>query len=141
MFRCDKFIKLSIQERAATLEKFGCCPKCTSWNHKKKNVLSGAKCGKLVDGKKCGGEHSSLVCGSGSAYCGSAKVSKFSKLSSSDSSSISSSDSEASLSSDEDNFSSNLDSINAATSRCDGSWGLRCKVLLGQWQQSSSDYT
>ena len=64
-----------------------------------------------MDGKKCGGEHSSLVCGSGSAYCGSAKVSKFSKLSSSDSSSISSSDSEASLSSDEDNFSSNLDSL------------------------------
>ena len=74
MFRCDNFVKLSLKDRAAALEKYKCCPKCTSWNHKKADCVSGARCAKLVNGKKCDGDHSSLVCGSGSAYCGSMRV-------------------------------------------------------------------
>ena len=74
IFRCENFVKMSIKDRAAALEKFRCCPKCTSWKHNKTDCASRAKCGKLVDGRKCFGEHSSMVCGSGSAYCGSARV-------------------------------------------------------------------
>jgi hypothetical protein len=74
MFRCESFVKLSIKDRAAALEKYQCCSKCTSWHHKKNSCPSLAKCGKLVSGKQCFGEHSSMVCGSGSAYCGSIRV-------------------------------------------------------------------
>ena len=74
MFRCEKFVKMSLAERAAALEMHNCCPKCTSWHHGKADCSSSAKCSNYVNGKKCYGEHSIMVCGSGSAYCGSMRV-------------------------------------------------------------------
>ena len=59
MFKCDSFQKMTIKERAATLEKFSCCAKCTSWNHKKSDCKSARKCSNTVNGKTCYGEHSS----------------------------------------------------------------------------------
>ena len=107
MFKCDNFQKMTIKERAAALEKFSCCAKCTSWNHKKSDCKSARKCSNTVNGKTCYGEHSSMVCGSGSAYCGSVKVSRAS-LKSSESSSTSSMASSVSL--DSSSLSSSLDS-------------------------------
>ena len=87
LFVCEKYKKLSVRDKADALEKYKCCPKCTSWRHNKKDECpSNAKCNKLVNGKPCGGEHSSTVCGSGSAYCGSARASKLNSVSSSDTS-------------------------------------------------------
>ena len=34
MFRCETFVKLPIKDRAAALEKYQCCSKCTSWHHR-----------------------------------------------------------------------------------------------------------
>ena len=113
MFRCESFEKLSIKDRAAALEKFLCCSKCTSWTHKKADCPSGAKCTKLVNGKKCFGEHSSMVCGSGSAYCGSMRVSAPSRSSSlcstTSSSSLTSSSPDPSLNCSQDSHSSEPD--------------------------------
>ena len=81
MFKCEKFQKLSLKDRAAALESHKACAKCTSWNHKKTSCKSFRKCGNMVNGVKCDGEHSTLVCGSGSAYCGSIRVSTLSSSS------------------------------------------------------------
>ena len=35
LFKCEKFRKLSVKDRASMLEKHKCCPICTSWNHNK----------------------------------------------------------------------------------------------------------
>ena len=92
MFRCEKFKNLSLKDRADTLEKYGCCSKCTSWNHKKDMCKTNTRCTQLVNGNKCNKEHSSLVCGSGNAYCGATKPSSNSYFhQDSDSSSTSSS--------------------------------------------------
>ena len=53
LFKCDKFKNMSIRERADTLEKFGCCSKCTSWNHKKDMCKSVARCVQMVNDKEC----------------------------------------------------------------------------------------
>ena len=74
MFVCDSYKKLSVKDRAAALEKYRCCPKCTSWKHLKQACPSGASCNKVINGKTCGGSHSSTVCGSGSVYCGVVKA-------------------------------------------------------------------
>ena len=70
LFKCYVFKNMSVRDRAATLERLNSCPRCTSWNHKKVECKSPAKCGLFINGKRCDGEHSSLVCGSGNAYCG-----------------------------------------------------------------------
>ena len=70
LFKCDAFKDLGLKKRAETLERLGCCATCTSWNHKKADCQSLVKCGRTVNGVLCNGEHSSLVCGSGNAYCG-----------------------------------------------------------------------
>ena len=111
MFRCESFVKLSIKDRAAALEKYQCCSRCTSWHHKKKDCPSVAKCGKLVNGKQCFGEHSSMVCGSGSAYCGSIRISASGRSVRSGSSS-SSTDSSSSMSS------CSLSSVSSDASSC-----------------------
>ena len=92
LFRCDAFKNLGIKDRAATLEKFKCCPKCTSWNHQKSSCKGAIKCRNMVGNQVCGGPHSSYVCGSGSAYCGALR-NPFQSVSTSDSSDLSSSDS------------------------------------------------
>ena len=61
---------MDLRQRADTLERLKCCPSCTSWNHQKSDCRSPAKCGRIVNGAVCNGRHSSLVCGSGNAYCG-----------------------------------------------------------------------
>ena len=71
LFKCDLFKDMSIRDRAATLERLSACPKCTSWNHQRGGCISPAKCAMIISGNKCDGDHSSMVCGSGSAYCGS----------------------------------------------------------------------
>ena len=78
-FKCDKFQGMSVKERAEVLEKHQACPKCTSWNHVKGDCKSQRKCGNMVQGQKCQKDHSMLVCGSTSAYCGSARVKYSSK--------------------------------------------------------------
>ena len=70
LFKCDKFMDMDLRQRADTLERLKCCPSCTSWNHQKSDCRSPAKCGRIVNGAVCNGRHSSLVCGSGNAYCG-----------------------------------------------------------------------
>ena len=70
LFKCDDFKKMSVQERAATLQRLSACPKCTAWSHVRKDCSSQAKCGMIINGVRCNGEHSSMVCGSGNAYCG-----------------------------------------------------------------------
>ena len=70
LFKCEEFRKLSVKDRASMLEKHKCCPICTSWNHNKVECKVNARCSNVVSGQKCGGQHSSLVCGSGNAYCG-----------------------------------------------------------------------
>ena len=114
LFKCETFKNMSVRERAATLERLGSCPRCTSWNHTKAECRSPAKCGLLINGRKCEGEHSSMVCGSGNAYCGSVKPSPVCSYSSSSSDSsdsessastyCSSSDSELSSSGSDENF-------------------------------------
>ena len=71
LFRCKDFKNMSSKDRGDTLEKYKACAICTSWNHQKIDCKVAAKCTEVVNGKKCGGSHSSLVCGSGNAYCGS----------------------------------------------------------------------
>ena len=71
LFKCDKFRDMNKRERASTLERLQCCPRCTSWNHKRADCMATATCTIIINGRKCDGEHSSLVCGSGNAYCGS----------------------------------------------------------------------
>ena len=73
LFKCEDFRKQTVKERASVLEKFGCCPKCTSWNHKRSSCTVVQKCSADISGKKCGGAHSTMVCGSGNAYCGAVK--------------------------------------------------------------------
>ena len=87
LFKCDDFKNQSVKDRASCLEKFGCCPKCTCWNHKKSDCRTGNKFTALISGRKCGGIHSTMVCGSGSAYCGAVKPTLVSSSSSSTSSS------------------------------------------------------
>ena len=93
LFKCYDFKKLLIQERANTLQRLSACPKCTSWNHVKNDCPSQAKCGMILNGVRCNGDHSSMVCGSGNAYCGAVK-SRLNSLCC-----IESSDSDSSLSS------------------------------------------
>ena len=103
LFKCDMFKDMTIKDRAATLQRLSACPKCTSWNHKRADCTSPYKCSLIISGNKCDGEHSSMVCGSGSAYCGAVRniVIRSPFNSGSDSSSDSdSSDSSTSLSSD-----------------------------------------
>ena len=92
LFKCDQFKNMSIRDRASTLQRLSACPKCTSWNHVRADCVSQARCGILINGSKCNGEHSSLVCGSGNAYCGALhlKVDLNSSDSESDSSTFSS---------------------------------------------------
>ena len=75
LFKCDQFLSLSLRDKANTLERLGCCARCTSWSHKKSACTAVTKCSKIINGVRCDGEHSHLVCGSGNAYCGSASVS------------------------------------------------------------------
>ena len=94
LFKCDQFLSLSLKDKADTLERLGCCAKCTSWSHKKTACPAIAKCGRYTNGVKCDGEHSHLVCGSGNAYCGAVRPmmlssSSFSSSEDSDSSSCS----------------------------------------------------
>ena len=85
-----------MKDRADALEKYKCCPKCTLWRHNKRvECPSNAKCNKVVIGKTCGAEHSSTVCGSGSAYCGSARASRSYSVSNSNTSFDSSPDIDA----------------------------------------------
>ena len=55
------------------MEKFGGCPLCTSWGHQKSSCKATPKCRNLINNNICGGQHSSYICGSGNAYCGSLK--------------------------------------------------------------------
>ena len=71
LFKCEQFKDLNVRDIAATLERLNCCPMCTSWNHKKDNCKSPARCGIFVSGHKFNGDHSSLVYGSENAYYGS----------------------------------------------------------------------
>ena len=93
LYRCDSFKNLSIKDRAAALEKYGSCPMCTSWTHKKSACKAATKCRNMINNNMCGGQHSSYVCGSGSAYCGSLR---YTCLSSSNSDKSDSSSSESS---------------------------------------------
>ena len=77
LFKCDLFKDMNIRERAATLQRLSACPKCTSWNHKRTDCTSLYKSGMVISGNKCDGEHSSMVCRSGSAYCGSVRSTVF----------------------------------------------------------------
>ena len=124
LFKCEKFESLSVRERAEALEKYKCCPKCTSWGHKKMDCPSGGKCKKIINGVECLGDHSSMVCGSGSAYCGLLRVSRsYSSSSSSSSGSTfqklsSSSDSEYESDTSQSSVDSRLSSSSSIVSAC-----------------------
>ena len=67
---CNKFSDLNTVERAKIVEKAGGCARCLSWKHKRDYCrMKANSCGKEISGSKCTGDHSRLVCGSGSAYC------------------------------------------------------------------------
>ena len=85
LYKCEDFKKLSVKDRASTLERLGACPICTSWSHKKAACKTDTKCRNIVNNNQCGGQHSFFVCGSGNAYCGSVT---YTTLSSSGSSTI-----------------------------------------------------
>ena len=110
LYRCEDFRKQTEKERASTLEKFGACPMCTSWNHKRSGCKTESRCRNVVNNNTCGGQHSSYVCGSGNAYCGSVR---YTALSSSNSSSENSSSS--SVSSDSDQFLDDQPDLTAET--------------------------
>ena len=74
LFKCELFKDMSIRDRASTLQRLSACPKCTSWNHKRGDCTSPAKCAMIINGNTCNGDHSSIVCGSGNAYCGSIRT-------------------------------------------------------------------
>ena len=95
LFKCEKFKDMSCKERGSTLERLLACPRCTSWSHQRAACTSPAKCGRMIGGNKCGGEHSSLVCGSGNAYVGSVKCTISSSGSDSECSDSSSSSSDS----------------------------------------------
>ena len=75
LFKCDQFLGLSLHDKAQTLERLGSCARCTSWNHSKSACPATTKCSKFINGVKCNGEHSHLVCGSNNPYCGSVSIS------------------------------------------------------------------
>jgi len=78
LLSCKKFSDMSITARAKTVEKYKGCPRCTSWNHTRdKCRMPANSCGKDdSSGRKCVGDHSRLLCGSGVPYCAAVKVKK-----------------------------------------------------------------
>ena len=78
LLSCKKFSDMSITARAKTVEKYKGCPRCTSWNHTRdKCRMPANSCGKDdSSGRKCAGDHSRLLCGSGVPYCAAAKFKK-----------------------------------------------------------------
>ena len=52
LFKCDQFMSLSLNDKASTLERLSCCPRCTSWRHLKAACPANSKCSKLVNGVK-----------------------------------------------------------------------------------------
>ena len=82
---CDKFRSMDKKQRAETLEKFSSCVRCTCWNHKRSECPAKVfPCKEKVNGSICGLDHSSLVCGSGVAYCTSLSARTFSEDGASD---------------------------------------------------------
>ena len=75
---CLSFRKMSEKDRAEVLSKFKSCARCLSWRHDRTSADCKApkqSCDLVkVSGNKCSGDHSRMVCGSGNAYCASAKI-------------------------------------------------------------------
>ena len=127
LFKCDQFKSMFVRDRAATLERLHCCPKCTSWNHKKSDCQSPASCGMFINGQKCNGAHSSLVCGSGNAYCG--PIRGFVVMSSDDSDSSCSSNS-STVSTNSSSISSSTESVSSQESLAEVSPDIHAETLL-----------
>ena len=68
---CKKFNDMAIVARAAQIQKSKGCARCLSWNHTKDVCRMPANsCNNdLGNGRKCKGDHSKLLCGSGNPYC------------------------------------------------------------------------
>ena len=67
---CKKFKDMNIQQRAAVVERAKGCPRCTAWNHQRKDCRMRANsCGADLGGGACTGDHSKLLHDSGNVYC------------------------------------------------------------------------
>ena len=65
---------MNVQQRALAVQKAQGCPRCTSWQHKRKDCpMKPNSCGEDINGTKCIADHSKLLHGSGNVYCGVAK--------------------------------------------------------------------
>ena len=67
---CRKFSDMSIQQRAAAVEKVKGCARCTAWGHQRKDCrMRPNSCFADTGTSKCNGDHSKLLHGSGNVYC------------------------------------------------------------------------
>ena len=68
---CKKFNDMAIAARAAQVQKSKGCARCLSWNHARSLCkMQANNCNNdLGGGRKCTGDHSKLLCGSGNPYC------------------------------------------------------------------------
>ena len=70
LISCKKFSDMNIQQRAGAVESASGCPRCTCWNHQRKDCrMSPNSCREDMGGSKCTGDHSKLLHGSGNVYC------------------------------------------------------------------------
>ena len=67
---CPKWKELSPTDRAAKVEEFKACCKCTNWKHESRHCWKQGLICKEMDGDhRCRKPHHSLLHGSGNAYC------------------------------------------------------------------------
>ena len=73
---CDRFVKMSLEQKAEFLEAKGCCPRCLSWNHQKDQCkVKPPTCGlKLPNGEFCLRDHHRSMHHSKSQYCDAAAI-------------------------------------------------------------------
>ena len=65
-----KFKDMNVHQRSAAIEKCKGCPRCTSWNHTKKDCkMKPNSCGFNLGTDTCQGDHSKLVHGTTNVYC------------------------------------------------------------------------
>ena len=68
---CRKFKDMNISQRSSTVEKSSGCPRCTSWNHQRKDCkMRPNSCGFNSGSVVCQSDHSKLLHGSSNVYCG-----------------------------------------------------------------------
>ena len=77
LIQCKTFNDMNTKERAEALDLVQGCSRCTSWGHRRLEcTMPVINCTESVNGSRCHGDHSRLVCNSGVAYCMAAHLSE-----------------------------------------------------------------